>query len=70
MGAVDVQTPSEIYRDHLVRLGIRRVTAEKLTRLFEEARYSFHIFGSEEGDQARLVFRQALADLDRGTGNS
>ncbi|MFZ1023955.1 MAG: hypothetical protein WAN87_07465 [Thermoplasmata archaeon] len=70
VGTVEVQTPSEIYRDHLVRLGIRRVTAEKLTRLFEEARYSYHIFGPEEGNQARLVFRQALADLDRGSGGS
>jgi hypothetical protein len=70
VGTVEAQTPSEIYRDHLVRLGIRPVTAEKLTRLFEEARYSYHLFGPEEGTQARLVFHQALADLDRGSGTS
>ncbi len=70
VGTVEAQTPSEIYRDHLVRLGIRRGTAERLTRLFEEARYSYHLFGPQEGEKAREVFRQALADLDHGAGGA
>jgi hypothetical protein len=64
-GTLEAQTPSEIYRDHLVRLGVRHGTAERLTRLFEEARYSSHPFGVEEGNEARRVFHEALTDLDR-----
>lgn len=65
VGSVDIETPEEIRRFHLVRLGIRPVTAEELTRLFEVARYSTHPLGPAEGQQASLVFREALRELTR-----
>lgn len=65
VGSVEVDTPEEIRRYHLVRLGIRSDTARELTRLFEEARYSTHPLGPEDGERARGVFREALQELTR-----
>jgi hypothetical protein len=59
------ETPEEIRAQHLVRLGIRSGAAERLTRLFEEARYSSHPMGNEATAQARQAIADALADLDR-----
>lgn len=65
VGGVERDTPEEIRVQHLERLGIGSGSAESLTRLFEEARYSSHPIGVELADSARAAIRAALADLDR-----
>jgi hypothetical protein len=64
-GNVDPSTPDEIRSAHLVRLGIRPETAEALTRLFEEARYSTHPLGADRADRAARAIRDAERDLVR-----
>ena len=66
VGGVDVDTPEEIRSLHLVRLGIRPGSAETLTRLFEEARYSSHPMGPDAAERAGIALREARDDLDRG----
>jgi hypothetical protein len=68
VGSVEVETPEEIRSHHLVRLGIRPATAEELTRLFEEARYSTHPLSLPTVDRVRNAVRDAMADLARGSG--
>lgn len=68
VGTVDPQTPEEIRVFHLERLGIRHEAAERLTRLFEEARYSSHPLGPETLVTARSAIDSALADLARTRG--
>jgi hypothetical protein len=65
VGGLDAETPEEIRALHLVRLGIRASAAERLTRLFEEARYSSHPMGPEAAVQAGDAIREARDDLDR-----
>lgn len=65
VGAIDTSTPEEIRAGHLVRLGVRPAAAHTLTRLFEEARYSLHPMGRDEGKRAREAVRDAINDLDR-----
>src|SRR5271157_1085222 len=60
-------TPEEIRVAHLVRLGVRPEAARTLTRLFEEARYSFHPMGPVESTRAQEAVRATLDDLDRRT---
>jgi Domain of unknown function (DUF4129) len=62
---LDPETPEEIRRQHLVRLGIHPEAATVLTRLFEEARYSTHPLGPESADRVRRAVEVALADLGR-----
>ena len=70
VGSVDPQTPEEIRTLHLERLGIRHEAAVRLTRLFEEARYSSHPLGEATLLEARQAIDAALVDLSRtwGTG--
>lgn len=65
VGSVDPHTPEEIRTLHLERLGIRHGAAERLTRLFEEARYSSHPLGEGTLAEARSAIDAALADLAR-----
>ena len=65
VGSVELETPEEIRANHLVRLGIRPASAEVLTRLFEEARYSSHALEAIAAETARSAVREALADLAR-----
>jgi hypothetical protein len=68
VGSVELDTPEEIRTTHLVRLGIRPTSAETLTRLFEEARYSSHLLPPEASERARAAVREALDDLARTPG--
>jgi hypothetical protein len=68
VGDLDPVTPEEIRVRHLVRLGIRPETAEALTRLFEEAKYSSHPMDALAAGRAVDVMRAAGADLDRSAG--
>jgi hypothetical protein len=65
VGDVGTSTPEEIRVVHLVRLGVRPAAAERLTRLFEEARYSTHPMGPKESTQAQEAVRMTLDDLGR-----
>jgi hypothetical protein len=65
VGGVDPDTPEEIRTTHLVALGIHPESAESLTRLFEEARYSSHPLGEDAASRARSAISIARADLDR-----
>lgn len=65
VGSVELETPEEIRSHHLVRLGIRPRSAEVLTRLFEEARYSSHPLDAAAVASARTAVRDALSDLAR-----
>lgn len=67
VGGIDPQTPEEIRADHLVRLGIGGDSADALTRLFEEARYSSHRMGPEAGARATRAIREALRELERAS---
>ncbi len=69
MGRIDFQTPDEIRILHLERLGIRPAVAERLTRLFEEARYSTHRLGEDSVLEARSAIAAALADFSRSGGS-
>jgi type II secretory pathway pseudopilin PulG len=62
---LDHETPEEIRRLHLTRLGIRPGAAEDLTRTFEEARYSSHPLGPEAVERTTAAIRAAEADLER-----
>ena len=65
VGSLDPHTPEEIRALHLERLGIRREAAMRLTRLFEEARYSSHPLGEATLLEARHAIAAVLADLAR-----
>ena len=64
VGDTDRQTAEEIRRGHLMRLGIRPDTAQEITHLFEEARYSQHPIGPEEVARAKSAIRRAIEELD------
>lgn len=68
VGSIDPQTPEEIRVLHLERLGIRREASVRLTRLFEEARYSSHPLGAATLSEARSAIDAALVDLARVRG--
>ncbi len=63
IGSVEPETPEEIRRGYLLRLGIRPGAATELTRLFEEARYSSHPLGPGEAERARHALDAAVEDL-------
>jgi hypothetical protein len=63
MGDVGPRTAGEIRDGHLIRLGVRRETADQLTRLFEEARYSSHPIDLTMTQRAREAIRVAEADI-------
>ncbi|HTZ61846.1 MAG TPA: DUF4129 domain-containing protein [Thermoplasmata archaeon] len=65
VGGLDTQTPEEIRALHLERLGIRPASAEGLTRLFEEARYSTHPMSDDAVVRAQQAIAAAREDLDR-----
>ncbi|MFZ0699870.1 MAG: DUF4129 domain-containing protein [Thermoplasmata archaeon] len=64
VGDTDRQTAEEIRLGHLIRLGIRPDTAQEITHLFEEARYSPHPIGPGEVARARAAIQQAVGELD------
>jgi hypothetical protein len=66
VGDVGPRTAGEIRDAHLVRLGVRKETADLLTRLFEEARYSSHVIDLDMTRRARDAIRLAEADLHSG----
>lgn len=68
VGSVDPSTPEEIRTLHLERLGIRPGAAVRLTRLFEEARYSSHPLSEETLEEAQDAIGTALSDLARAPG--
>ncbi|NNN17287.1 MAG: DUF4129 domain-containing protein [Thermoplasmata archaeon] len=63
VGDTDRQTAEEIRRGHLIRLGIGLDTAQEITHLFEEARYSQHPIGPEEVARAKSALRRAVEEL-------
>ncbi len=63
VGGVDFDTPEEIRHRHLTRLGIRPTHADRLTRLFETARYSTQPLGAEDAAEARSLLEEILIDL-------
>src|SRR5579875_485967 len=65
VGGVEYDTPTEIQRRHLTRLGVGAATAEALTRLFEVARYSSQPLGPDDRERARAAISEAMRELDR-----
>ena len=59
------QTPDEFMRETLRRLEIPRPAVDRLTRLFELARFSRHPLGSTERDAARACLEEIRATLER-----
>jgi hypothetical protein len=64
VGDTDRQTAEEIRVGHLMRLGIRPDTAQEITHLFEEARYSPHPIGPGEVARAKSAIHRAVYELD------
>ncbi len=62
---LEVSTPEEIRRLHLVPLGVGRSSADTITRAFERARYSSHAIDPAEVGRVRAALAEAIADLDR-----
>jgi hypothetical protein len=69
VASVEIETPEEIRAKHLIRLGIRPVAAESLTRLFEEARYSSHLMSADAAANVRRAVQEALEDLARSSSS-
>ncbi|HEV2449690.1 MAG TPA: DUF4129 domain-containing protein [Thermoplasmata archaeon] len=63
MAATEPLTPREIERTLVAHLGIRPVPAERLTRIFEEARYSSRPMSAEMVAETRAALGQVLEDL-------
>jgi uncharacterized protein DUF4129 len=59
------QTPDEFMRETLRRLEIPRSAVDRLTRLFELARFSRHPLGSPERNAARACLEEIRATLER-----
>jgi Domain of unknown function (DUF4129) len=59
------QTPDEFMRETLRRLAIPRPAVDRLTRLFELARFSRHPLGSPERDAARACLEEIRSTLER-----
>ncbi|HYK93079.1 MAG TPA: hypothetical protein VEY07_03440 [Thermoplasmata archaeon] len=61
---IAAMAPREIESNCVRQLKVRPSTANELTRLFEEARYSTHALPSTLIERARDVFQRAIDDLD------
>ena len=59
------QTPDEFMRETLRRLVLPPRAVDRLTRLFELARFSAHPLGTAERDQARACLEDIRAELER-----
>ncbi|PYN32180.1 MAG: hypothetical protein DME01_22585 [Candidatus Rokuibacteriota bacterium] len=59
------QTPDEFMREALRRLVLPRRAVDRLTRLFELARFSAHPLGSAERDTARACLEDIRSELER-----
>jgi Domain of unknown function (DUF4129) len=60
------QTSEEFMREALARLALPRAAVERLTRLFEVARFSHHPLGWLERDSARAGLEEIRAALEPG----
>lgn len=60
------QTSEEFMREALARLALPRPAVERLTRLFEVARFSHHPLGSLERDNARAGLEEIRTALEPG----
>lgn len=63
LAATEPLTPREIERVLIDHLGIRAVPAERLTRIFEEARYSSRPMSAAMVAETRVALQQVLEDL-------
>ena len=59
------QTPDEFMREVLRRLVLPHRAVDRLTRLFELARFSAHPLGPEERDTARACLEDIRSELER-----
>ena len=59
------QTPEEFMRETLRRLALPHPAVDRLTRLFELARFSAHPLGSSERDSARACLEEIRSELAR-----
>jgi len=59
------QTPEEFMRETLRRLVLPHRAVDRLTRLFELARFSRHALGSPERDTARACLEEIRSALER-----
>ena len=59
------QTPEEFMREALRRLVLPHPAVDRLTRLFELARFSRHALGSPERDTARACLEEIKSALER-----
>jgi hypothetical protein len=59
------QTPEEFMRETLRRLALPPAAVDRLTRLFELARFSTHPLGAGERDLARACLEEIRSELDR-----
>jgi len=59
------QTPDEFMREALERLVLPHRAVDRLTRLFELARFSAHPLGTAERDAARACLEDIGAELER-----
>jgi len=59
------QTPDEFMREALRRLALPHRAVDRLTRLFELARFSTHPLGAAERDTARACLDDIRAELER-----
>jgi hypothetical protein len=60
------QTPDEFMLETLARLDLPRPAVERLTRLFEIARFSDHPLGEVERDEARSGLEEIRTALESG----
>ena len=59
------QTPHEFMREALRRLSLPPIAVDRLTRLFELARFSAHPLGPSERDSARACLEEIRSELER-----
>ncbi len=59
------QTPEEFMRETLRRLVLPHRAVDRLTRLFELARFSVHPLGSSERDSARACLEEIRSELEQ-----
>jgi hypothetical protein len=59
------QTPEEFMRETLRRLVLPHRAVDRLTRLFELARFSRHVLGAPERDTARACLEEIRSALER-----
>lgn len=64
IGEQDALTPRELEDLAVARLAVSQDSAESLTSLFEEARYSEHQLGGEDRDRAVRSLERIRADLE------